>query len=304
MVWTMLKLSAQLIGDSWFFRDYTNRWHAYVLTCAEDLTRHEFWSITHATSEDLVSWELQGEVASPPPESRWDAGCLATGSVIEHPAGGGRYLMAHTVRHAGPAPATKLLTSDDLHKWRPVGDGPAARLADAPTRWYQATGTGARSMPHFRDPWLFVFEDTLHIACTAQRSDGPPDGRGTVALLRWNGKTFEFLPSPTMPPVMQELECPQLHEIEPGRWALIFSSIADWFTPGFRQDNYLPAGTFVMNASSPMGPWGEPRSLDMPNIYAAQLLRDGGRWRLIGTVPEGAGHLSDPVDVPVSALLG
>ncbi|MEL7089698.1 MAG: hypothetical protein AAGL98_14860, partial [Planctomycetota bacterium] len=179
----MLELPGHLVGDSWFFRG-DDRWHVYLLTCADDLPRHEFWSITHATSTDLISWRVEGEVAGPPPAERWDAGCLATGSVIEYPLHGRRYLMAHTVRHAGPDPAVKLLVSDDLHTWAPVDDGPAARLADAPVAWYQPYGTGVRTMPHFRDPWLFVFDDTLHIACTGQRSDGPADGRGTVALLK------------------------------------------------------------------------------------------------------------------------
>jgi hypothetical protein len=163
-------------------------------------------------------------------------------------------------------------------------------------------------MPHFRDPWLFEVDGTLHLACTAQRADGPADGRGTVALLRWSGESFDFLPPPQMPTVQQELECPQLHEVEPGRWALVFSSAATWFTPDYRKRHKTVGGTFVMNAPAPTGPWSEPRPLrpagTPEHLYAAQLLRDGDRWRLIGTVTWGAGHLSDPIDVPTAALLG
>ena len=305
----VLELPGRFVGDAWFFREGGGGpWHGYVLTCPDDVERHARWWITHAVSRDLASWDVLGEVAAPPGAGQWDAGCLATGSVIEHGLGGRRYLMAHTVRHAGPDPAVKLLAGDDLHAWHPVGTGPAARLADAPADWYQQVGTGARDMPHFRDPWLFDFDGTLHVACTAQRSDGPADGRGAVALLRLDGERFEFLPPPEMPAVQQELECPQLHEVETGRWALVFSSAGDWFTPDYRERHRPTAGTFVMNAPSPLGPWTEPRPLRPPdappNLYAAQLLRDGDRWHLIGTVPDGHGRLSDPADVPADLLLG
>jgi hypothetical protein len=87
---------------------------------------------------------------------------------------------------------------------------------------------------------------------------------------------------------------------------LIFSSSGDWFTPGFRQRQRPTTGTFVMNAPSPHGPWSEPRPLRPPgtptNLYAAQLLRDAGRWWLLGTIFGGPGHLSDPIEVPAEML--
>ena len=303
----MLFLPDRFVGDSWFHRA-ADGWHAYALTCPEGVERHSRWWITHAVSDDLTRWEVRGEVVAPPLDDRWDRGCLATGSVVEHGLGGRRYLMAHSVRHAGPDPAVKLLTSDDLHRWVPVGEGPAARLADAPPAWYQQAGTGLRDMPHFRDPWLFEHGGVLHCACTAQRADGPADCRGTVALLRRAGDAFGFLSPPAMPPVLQELECPQLHEVRPGRWALVFSSNQAWFTPAYRERHAPRTGTFVMAGPSPLGPWSRPRPLRPAgapeNLYAAQLLRDAEAWRLIGTVPEGNGHLSDPVAVAEEELLG
>ena len=294
----MFRLPGQSVGDAWFFREPpAGPWHLYALTCPSGVPRHERWWVTHATSDDLISWEHLGEVVAPPEAAAWDAGCLATGGVAEHPAGGGRYVLAHTVRHAGPDPAVKLLAGDDLHAWHPVGIGPAARLADAPGGWYGQIGTGERSFPHFRDPFLFVDDGELHCLCTAARADGPADGRGTVAHLVWRDTRFEFLPPPEMPAVAQEPECPHLYDAGGGRWLLVFSSAGQWFTADFRRGRDLPTGTYAMAGPSPLGPWSEPRPLRPaaapPGLYAARLLDLDGRPVLIGTVGD---TVCDPID--------
>ena len=46
------------IGDSWYtIADDTI--HCYYLTCPDSIERHTAWDIGHATSRNLVDWDIQ-----------------------------------------------------------------------------------------------------------------------------------------------------------------------------------------------------------------------------------------------------
>jgi beta-fructofuranosidase len=289
-----LELPDRRIGDAWFFHD-GRRWHGYVLTSPLDVERHARWDVSHAVSEDLRRWTYEGVCIAAPPDDAWDAGCLATGSVIRRPSGSpadGRYLMAHSVRHAGPEPAVKIVTGDDLHAWRPTGDGPALTLRDFSDN-YEPIGSGSRRFPHFRDPFLFMDQGVLHVAVTASRNTGPPDGRGSVAIARWGHTGWQPMPPPELPPVAQELECPQLVRTD-DHWLLVFSSQASWI----RGRGSRPAGMYTFVGDSPSGPFRGPYVVPHEDgLYAGQLLRASGRWQMLATAVQGLGSLADPVDV-------
>ncbi|MEL7239717.1 MAG: hypothetical protein AAGK78_12725, partial [Planctomycetota bacterium] len=239
---------------------------------------------------------VQGEVARSVQEPAGLAGCLATGSVVRHALGGRRFLMAHTVRHAGPNPGVVLRGSDDLRAWHLVGDGPALTLADDRDGHYEAVGTGRRAVPHFRDPFLFEWDGALHFMVCASREVA---GRGgTVAVARWDGEQWRLLPPPELPAICDELECPQVHADGPNDWRLVFSTNRDWIDPAVAN----ASGVYTFRGPTPLGPWSDFRSLHTDNLYAGQLLRHDGRWLLIGTDFAGRGSLTDPVDVTASVV--
>ena len=286
----MLAFDDRRVGDAWFFRA-GETWHAYVLTCPLDVQPHVWWDITHATSRDLKAWHVHGEITHSQHEPAELAGCVATGSVIEHGLGGRRYLMAHTLRHAGPDPAVVLRTSDDLHDWHLVGDGPALSLSDDAAGMYEQVGSGSRAVPHFRDPFLFEWNGELHFIVCATR---PGRARGgTVAAARWTGERWQLLPPPEMPDVCEELECPQVHRIDDGDWRLVFSSFGHFFNPAAANRS----GVYCFRGPTPLGPWHDLRPLQVDKMHAGQLLRDGERWLLVGTNFSGFGSLTDPIDV-------
>ena len=69
------------IGDSW----YTiagDTIHCYYLTCPDSIERHTAWDIGHATSTNLVDWDIQSLVLRKGPPGSYDGRCPATGSVL------------------------------------------------------------------------------------------------------------------------------------------------------------------------------------------------------------------------------
>ena len=295
----MLALPGRMIGDCWF-RVHDGRCHGYLLTAPAGVARHCYWEITHAVSENLTDWEVLGEVVRPVPDG-WAAGCMATGSVIRWEGHGGRWLMAHTVRWNGPEPCVRVLASDDLHDWRPVGDRPAFALADVLAEC-EPLGGGLRAFPHFRDPWLFARGGELWVGVCASRRGGPADGRGTLALGRWDEAAERFNPAGVLdvPAVAQEMECPQLHDLG-DRWLLAFSSDAAWFTADYRRRIDPAGGLFAATADEPLGRFAEPRPLVpdgwQPTMYAAQLVEWHGAWVALATDLVGTGRVTDPMPV-------
>ena len=296
----MLGFDDRLVGDAWFF-PHGGVVHAYFLTCDAGRQRHEHWDVGHAVSEDLARWRDLGVCLPKAGPDAWDRN-LATGSVL---ARGGRFWMAYTGHSAA---RVGVAVSDDLHRWRRL-PGPAT----APdSRYYEPVGTGNRRMTHWRDPFLFEHDGHVYHAVTASRPDAPAGRRGAVGLARSRDsrdlRAWDVLPPMDVEAVCQELECPQVIE-RGGRWYLIFSTAPPLLSEDVRRDRPDLAGrpgTHAMVGPSPLGPFALRRDgpFTPPGVYAAQVVRHGGRDWALGTdlaAADGRGAISDPVPVAFDA---
>ncbi len=148
------------LGDSWYHVE-DDIVHCWYLVCPDDVERHTAWDIAHATSTDLIDWDLQGVVVERGAEDAWDSDCLATGSVVKH---NGNYVMAYTAKWNDLDAATGIAYSSDLSTWTKSANNPATRpggtlipdLLRFPTAVFQrdrrrpGIQTGSRHLRHGR----------------------------------------------------------------------------------------------------------------------------------------------------------
>lgn len=290
------------LGDAWFHVEASGLGHAFYLVCPDDVPRHTAWDIAHATSPDLVEWDLHGVIVRRGADDEWDGGCLATGSVL---GTGDRYLLAYTARWGEPGVATGLAVSSDLATWtkhpaNPVSRPGAGYRVDRP--W------GGRPATHWRDPYLRRTPDgRIQQLVTAARTDRPDDASGTVATVDRTADGSWVVGAPLeVDAVTREIECPQVVEVD-GRWFLVFSTWPHLFSDAVRaaHGDRLRPGTYAMAGDGPDGPFRfvqhEPivaaSHPDQP--YAGQLVAFGDGHVLLGTVwrDDGPDHLCDPIPV-------
>jgi len=287
------------LGDAWFHVEPGGLAHAFYLVCPDDVPRHTAWDIAHATSTDLVGWELHGTVIERGTDHEWDGGCLATGSVLATDDG---YLLAYTARWDEPRVATGLATSPDLFTWTKHPDNPvstpgAGYVTNRP--WQGRPGT------HWRDP--FLRRDgagRLQQLVTAARTDLADDASGTVAVVTQSSGRWDVGGPLAVDAVTREVECPQVIEVD-GAWFLVFSTWPHLFADAVRAEHgpRLRPGTYAMVGDGPDGPFrfAHPEPIvpadhrDQP--YAGQLIPFGGGHVLIGTVwrDDGPDLLCDPI---------
>lgn len=271
----------------------------FYLTCPDDIPRHTQWDIAHAVSSDLTTWERKGTVVKRGEEKEWDYSC-ATGSVIRF---NGRYWMAYTGNWRGPVAAVGLAVSDDLSSWKKCDYNPVTTID---TRYYEPVGSGERTFPHWRDPFLFEHDGRVYHYTCASKNYGSPDSRGTVGFARTEDMVhWEVLPPPELDEVAQELECPQLRSND-GTYYLIFSSHPSLFSQRVQEQyaDTLRQSTYCMTAPSPFGPFtsGPVRPIVPPDFpeqpYACQIVQWQGKWYLLGTVwNETQDYVCDPMPV-------
>jgi beta-fructofuranosidase len=288
------------IGDSWYLVEGGSV-HCYYLTCPETLERHTAWDIAHATSDNLVDWELQGIVLERGDAEDWDGSCLATGSVLR---AFGRYWMAYTGRWNEPGVAVGLAVSDDPHCWAKVPYNPITRIDE---RYYEPVGSGSRPFPHWRDPFLFEYDGFVYHFVCARAADGPVNRRGAVGVARSADMvSWEVLPALKVDPVAEEYECPQVRLVG-GSFHLVFSAFPEISTDICRErfGHELRFGTYAMRADSWFGPFSMERPKPLadsdhpPPLYAGQVLEFEGSHYLLGTVWSDVeqDYISDPIRV-------
>lgn len=298
----MLTHPGHHLGDAWFHVEPDGTAHAFYLVCPEGVPRHTAWDIAHATSDDLVTWDLHGVVIERGGDDEWDGGCLATGSVI---ATGDGFLLAYTARWNEPTVATGLATSTDLATWTKHPQNPATRPAQG---YVTDRSWQGRPATHWRDPYLRRDgSGQLQQLITAARPDRDDDASGTVAVATQEAdgswRVGEPLP---LDPVVRELECPQVVQVD-GTWFLVFSTWPHLFAEAIRAQHgaTLRPGAYAMVGDGPDGPFRFIRpepivAADHPvQPYAAQLVAFGGAHVLVGTVwrSDGPDYLCDPIPV-------
>jgi beta-fructofuranosidase len=208
--------------------------------------------IGHVVSDDLVRWTMLDPALTLGPPGAWDRFRFRTGTVVFH---GGRY---HLFYGAAPDMIDRVgvATSTDLVRWERQAGNP---IAQADPRWYEhdatsrPTGTVA-----WRDPCIVRHGEDWVMYLAARLNRGPTGGRGTIATLRSRDLLhWEVGPPLDVPPGFAVMEVPDLFELD-GRWFLLHSTSHRMGTRFPTCDPALTAGTFVLWAERPEGPYTRP----------------------------------------------
>lgn len=248
----MLTHPGNHLGDSWYYVE-GDTVHGFYLTCEQTIERHTAWDIGHATSKNLVDWDIHDLILRRGEPDAYDGRCPATGSVLRFE---GRYWLAYTGKWNGPQPTAALAVSDDLYHWEKRPYNPITRIDPA---YYDDTPRRPpRDWLHWRDPFLFERDGSVYHYVCANLNSGPVDERGTLGLAKTSDMMhWKVLPPPKVDPVCTELECPQVCE-HGGRYYLIFSAAPEFFSRAFQEqhaDILHGLSSYAMVGESWFGPF-------------------------------------------------
>jgi beta-fructofuranosidase len=291
----VLRLPDHWVWDSWHAHDGAEH-HLFFLRASRALLepdrRHHRASIGHATSADLREWRLQPDALVHSDFPAWDDRALWTGSVIRQPDGLWRMFFT-AISHAEDGRIQRIGTavSDDLVTWTRAADNP---LLEADPRWYEKYDPAVWFEEAWRDPYVFADPggDGWHMLITARAGGGGVVGHARSAdLLTW-----EVLPPLTAPARFGHLEVMRTEVID-GQPVLMFSCGPDLM------DEPRGGAVWIAPGESLLGPWDVEGAvaLDHPSLYAAQFIRDGGGWTVLGfrNTENGVffGEIMDPLPI-------
>ena len=305
----MLRLHDAWVWDSWIADD-GDRYHLFFLRAPRALgdpgLRHTAATIGHATSRDLVDWEVHDD-ALRPRAGHWDDVALWTGSVVR--GDDGRWRMYYTGLSSVPGRGVKdqrigLAESADLMTWRRVGDRPL--LAPDP-RWYRTLHDDRALSETWRDPFVYRDADGWHMLITARDKDAPRLYDGVLAhATSADLVTWELGPPVTEPAGFGQIEVPQVRLVD-GRHVLVFTCHPEEQSPE-QIAAFGPHSTWSVLGDSVHGPWdiasARPFTAE-PKLFAAPLVQQrDGTWAFVGfrnQEPEGilSFDILDPIPVTV-----
>jgi beta-fructofuranosidase len=303
----VLRLEDAWIWDSWIADD-GERYHLFFLKAPRALEdaglRHTAATIGHASSLDLVDWDVH-EDALLPDAKRWDDVALWTGSAVR--GDDGTWRMYYTALSSDPGHGVKdqrigLAESRDLSTWQRVGDRP---LVAPDPRWYR-TIDGLHSET-WRDPFVFADPegDGWHMLITARHPDAPRRSDGVLAHARSADLvTWELQPPLTEPAGFGQIEVPQVRVVD-GRHVLVFTCHPEEQSAG-QIERFGPHSTWSVLGDHPLGPWDIDAARPFeaaPKLFAAPLVQQrDGTWAFVGFLnqePEGilSFEILDPIPV-------
>jgi beta-fructofuranosidase len=301
----MLRLEDAWIWDSWIADD-GERYHLFFLKAPRALEdaglRHAAATIGHASSLDLVDWDVHAD-ALLPDAKRWDDVALWTGSAVR--GDDGTWRMYYTALSSDPGHGVKdqrigLAESRDLSSWQRVGDRP---LVAPDPRWYRTIdGTHSET---WRDPFVFADPegDGWHMLITARHPDAPRRSDGVLAHARSADlATWELQPPLTEPAGFGQIEVPQVRVVD-GRHVLVFTCHPEEQSAG-QLERFGPHSTWSVLGDHPLGPWDIDAARPFeaaPKLFAAPLVQQrDGTWAFVGFLnqePEGilSFEILDPI---------
>lgn len=272
------------IGDCWS-HVAEGRFHLFYLSCPDTVERHTRWSIGHASTSDFKDWRAHPIVLdSDPADSALS--CLSTGSIIRFR---NRYWMCFCGNHNSAQPVLRTAWSDDLDTWHLTSVDNAPGID---SHIYTTRGSRPFKNPRWRDPYLFVINDTVYALVCAALEKHSPEADGTVGVLRTRDFVkWEYLPPLQLPVLGTDLECPKLFHIE-GRWHLLLSIFDMLQSPELRAlqpEGLNPNTSYSLVADDWTGPYslhGNARlyTEDPPGCpYANEVFLWKEQWYAIGT---------------------
>lgn len=304
----MLQLAEDWIWDSWLCDD-GETYHLFFLRAARSLIeparRHTAATIGHATSTDLYHWHYQG-VALQPAASGWDDLAVWTGSVARGDDGAWRmYYTALSSRgHGIHDQRIGLAESDDLFRWRRVGDSP---VVEVDRRWYTTLPDDPHASETWRDPFVYAdpHGDGWHMLITARLAGAAKNDDGVLGHARSaDMRNWELGPPLSEPAGFGQLEVPQVRLVS-GAPLLVFTCHPDEQSAE-RKARHGHFSTWSVVGDSPTGPWDVTQAKPFtaePTLFAAPLVQQrDGNWAFVGFrngEPEGRYdfHICDPVPV-------
>ena len=180
----MLRVPDHWIWDSWIADD-GDRYHLFFLKAPSALgdpdLRHTSARIGHATSLDLVDWEVHAD-ALQPYHRGFDDLALWTGSVARSDDVWRLYYTAiNTEGRDVRDQRIGMAESDDLFTWRRAVDQP---LVTPDPRWYRTLDDESGASETWRDPFVFRAADGWHMLITARSPHEPRLRDGVLAHAR------------------------------------------------------------------------------------------------------------------------
>lgn len=303
----MLGLEDAWIWDSWIADD-GERYHLFFLKAPRALEdaglRHTAATIGHASSLDLVDWDVH-EDALLPDAKRWDDVALWTGSAVR--GDDGTWRMYYTALSSDPGHGVKdqrigLAESRELTTWQRVGDRP---LVAPDPRWYRTIdGTHSET---WRDPFVFADPegDGWHMLITARHPDAPRLSDGVLAHARSADlAAWELQPPLTEPAGFGQIEVPQVRVVD-GRHVLVFTCHPEEQSAA-QIERFGPHSTWSVLGDHALGPWDIDAARPFeaaPKLFAAPLVQQrDGTWAFVGFLnqePEGilSFEILDPIPV-------
>jgi beta-fructofuranosidase len=296
------------VWDFWMADD-GERYHLFFLHAPKSLRdpdlRHRNARIGHASSRDLMDWDVHGIAFGAGAPGSFDGSATWTGSVVRDDHGLWRMFytgaLFPSTESAVNIESIGVAVSSDLFSWskRP---GPALRVDP---RWYETLGTSGWPEEAWRDPWVFRDPDGRgwHMLITARANIGGESGRGVVGhatspdLERWTAMP----PLSTPQSGFGHLEVPQVVGIE-GHWVLVFCCNTPRLANAHAGEI---GGIWTAPAASATGPFDIARAslLIDERYYAGRLVRTrAGTWALLAFMmgrpgEDFTGGISDPMPV-------
>ena len=307
----MLRLAEHWVWDSWMADD-GERYHLFFLKAPRALEdprlRHAAATIGHATSVDLVDWEVGPDALGPAEAGRgWGDLAAWTGSVAR--GDDGVWRMYYTALSTKPGYGVKdqrigVAESGDLWTWRRTAGPP---LVAPDPRWYMTLPEDSRASETWRDP--FVLRDPAgngwHMLITARAPGVPRLRDGVVGHARSADMlTWELRPPITAPVGFGQIEVPQVRVVD-GTPLLVFCCHPEEQAPE-QIERYGRYCTWYIAGESVLGPWDIDSARPFtgePSLFGAPLVqRRDGSWAFVGflnTEPEGhvQFELLDPIPV-------
>jgi beta-fructofuranosidase len=292
----VLRSREDWIWDSWIADD-GERYHLFSLRAPRALgdpdRRHEAARIGHASSLDLVDWDVHDDALRPAP-SGFDDLALWTGSVARGDDGVWRlyYTALNTLGRTVLDQRIGLAESRDLMTWRRV----AGELVSPDPCHYRIDPDGTSET--WRDPFVFRAGEQWHMLITARDPTAERRFDGVLAHARSDDMVhWRLAPPLTEPAGFGQLEVAQVHCLD-GQWLLLFTCHPD------EQGEPRPYCAWYVLGDSPLGPWdiGAARPFeDEPWLFAAQLVRRrDGSWALLGFLEGGDFEVVDPIGVELA----
>jgi beta-fructofuranosidase len=302
----VLRSLDEWIWDSWVADD-GERYHLFFLKAPRALEdpalRHAAARIGHASSVDLVEWEVHPDALGPRSERGFDDLALWTGSVARGDDGVWRMYYTAINREGRDLRDQRigLAESDDLMTWRRVADEP---LVEPDPCWYRMLGDGSGASETWRDPFVFRDADAdadgagWHMLITARDPTAERRFDGVLAHARSTDmRTWELAPPLTEAAGFGQLEVSQVRQID-GQWLLVFTCHPD------EQGEPRPFCTWYVLGDSALGPWDVTQAKpfeDEPDLFAAPLIqRRDGSWAFVGFLDGKAFEIVDPIPVSLT----